>query len=100
MDTFFLLLLSSHFYPCYSFAFYEATFHANLRQIFQNERSIISKTHTECYDTDDIVGFSLFLFYVVLVLISALCTVQLLLWTNTHSQAFTIISARITLKYI
>lgn len=62
MDACFLLLLSSHFYTCYSFASYEATLHASLRQIFRMEISIISKACTECYDADDIVGFSLFPF--------------------------------------
>lgn len=72
-----------------------------LVEILRKESRFISKACTEGYNTDDIVGFSLFSFYVVLVFIStALYIVQLLLWTNTHNQAFTIISARMTLKYI
>jgi len=62
MDTCFLLLLSGHFYTCYSFASYEATLHPSLRQIVRKERSIIRKACTECYDIDEIVGFILFPF--------------------------------------
>lgn len=42
-----------------------------------------------------------FPFYTALALpATSLFTAQLLLWTNTHNQAFTIISARLTTKYI